>query len=118
MKTFSAALLAGAIGLIGMTAVLADDSSTSTPPPPPHGHHDMLTKDEWTQLKKDREAVFAANPDLKTEEENLHEQMHQHMDKVDAAILKQDPSAAPILAKLKEHHHHGPPPGDGPPDGQ
>jgi hypothetical protein len=98
---------------------LADDTSTdSAPPPPPpgehHSHHGaQLTSDEWAQLKKDREAAFAANPDLKTEEETLHQQMKDHMDKVDAAILAVDPSAAPLLAKMKAGHHGPPPP---PPD--
>jgi hypothetical protein len=116
MKTSSlqrCALLAGVLGFTGLTAVLAQDQPDSTAPPPPHhGHHDMLTQDERAELKKDRDAVFSSNPDLKTEEETLHQQMHDHMDKVDAAILKEDPAAAPILAKLKAAHHHGPPPGD------
>lgn len=117
MKTLSfprIALLAGALSIAGATAILADDQPDSTPPPPPpHGHHEMLTADERAELKKDRDAVFAANPDLKTEEKNLWEQMKAHMDKVDAAILKEDPNAAPILEKMKHHHHHdGPPPGD------
>ncbi len=114
-----AAVLAGALSLTGMTAIFADDSTSSTPPPPPPGggHHEMgLTADERAQLKKDRDAAFAANPDLKTEEQNLRQQEKEHMDKVDAAILKEDPSAKPILDKLKAgHRHHGPPPGDAPP---
>ena len=120
MKTpFRSLLLAGALCATGLTAALADDTSTdSTPPPAPppgehHGHHGApLTPDEWAQLKKDREAAFAANPDLKTEEETLHQQMKDHQDKVDAAILAQDPSAAPLLAKLKAAHHGPPPPPD------
>jgi Spy/CpxP family protein refolding chaperone len=119
-----ALLLACALCVTGLGAVLADDSS-STPPPSPQGEHHghyggpQLTSDERAQLKKDRDAVFAANPDLKTEEgtlhqqmETLHQQMKDHMDKVDDAILKQDPSAAPIIAKLKAGHH-GPPPDNG-----
>ena len=56
--------------------------------------------------------VMTANPELKTEGETLHQQMHDHMKKVDAAIVAADPNAAPILAKLEAHHHHGPPPSD------
>ena len=62
-------------------------------------------------MKKDRAAVFAANPDLKTEDDNLHQQMKDHMDKMNAAIIKEDPAAAAIIAKMKAGHH-GPPPGD------
>jgi hypothetical protein len=112
-------LLAGALCVTGLSAALADDSTTtsdrSSPPPPPQGEHHgrrggPLTPDEWAQLKKDREAVFASNPDLKTEEETLHQQMKDHQDKVDAAIIAQDPSAAPLIAKLKAAHHGPPPP--------
>ena len=107
------ALLAGALGLAGANALLADDAPTDAPPPPPHGHHaGNLTPDEQAEMKKDRDAVFAANPDLKTQEKNLCEQMHQLQDKIDAAIVQQDPAAAAIIAKIKADHHHGPPPGD------
>ena len=109
-----AILLTGIFALTGFTVALADDnSSDSTPPPPPPGHHSSLTSDEWAELKKDHEAVFAANPDLKAQEKNLREQEHALREKIDAAIVKEDPNAAPILEKLKAAHpHHGPPPGD------
>jgi Spy/CpxP family protein refolding chaperone len=117
MKTLLLPLiLVGALCATGLTTTARADDVPSSPPPAEgahHGHHGgQLTPDEWAQLKKDREAVFAANPALKTEEEALHQQMKDHMDKVDSAILAQDPTAAPILAKLQAGHHHGPPPDD------
>jgi Spy/CpxP family protein refolding chaperone len=118
-----ATLLAGILALTGYTGAMAQDapidpappSADSTPSPAKHGHHGggPLTADEWAQLKKDREAVFAANPDFKTQEKNLRDQEKALHDQIDAAIVKQDPSAAPLIEKLKAgRHHHGPPPGD------
>ena len=107
------ALLAGVLSLTGATALLAQDetsSSTTTTTTAAHHHGGGLTADQWAELKKDREAVYTDNPDLKTEEESLHQQMKAHMDKVDAAIVAKDPAIAPVLAKMKEGHHHGPPP--------
>jgi hypothetical protein len=130
------AFLAGAFATAGLTAAFAQDQPSATPPPGPgeHHHHEpALTPDERTQLKTDTDAVFAADPDLKAEGDKLkqdheamkgtqpsdedkkafHEKMHAYFEKLNAAIVKQDPSAAPILAKLKAGHHHGPPPADG-----
>ena len=105
-------LLAGVLSLTGATSLLAqDDASTTTTTTATHHHHGGgLTADQWAELKKDRDAVMTDNPDLKTEEESLHQQMKAHMDKVDAAMVAKDPALAPVLAQMKTEHHHGPPP--------
>jgi hypothetical protein len=87
-----------------------------------------LTPEQQAELKKDHDAVLAANPDLQKEEDDLkakretmssatpeeqealRTEMHDHMQKMHDAIVKLDPDAAPLLAKM---HHHGPPPGGG-----
>ena len=104
-------LLAVVLSLSGATALLAQDDTNAPPAPSAHHHGGFLTSEERAELKKDRDAVFADSPDLKTEEENLHKQMQEHMDKMDAAIVAKDPAAAPLVAKMKSMHgHHGPPP--------
>jgi hypothetical protein len=86
------------------------------------GRQSVLTADEKAQLNKARDAVLAANPDLKTEADNLKQQgaklrsesdsasdddrqalktkIKDHDAKMRAAMLKLDPTLAPIFAKL------------------
>jgi hypothetical protein len=117
-------LLACAVAASGLATTSFAQTPSDTPPA--GSHHDRmagLTDDEKAQLKKDRDAVFAANPDLKSEQDALdkehgsmgsdatpadksafRQKMHALNDKVRAAILKIDPSAAPIFAKLDAAH--------------
>ena len=101
----------------------ADDSAPPPPPPGegPGGHHhmDFLTDAEKAELQKAREAAFAADPSLKTEEEALRadhkpgtppsdadkEKFKAFQDKLDAAEIAADPGVEPIIAKIKAHHH-------------
>ena len=79
-----AVFVALALGAASATAAFADtDSTTGTTTPPAtgegwhhHHHHGagVLTSAERTELKNDRETVFASNPSLKTQEESLHQQ--------------------------------------------
>jgi len=86
------------------------------------GRQSVLTADEKTQLKKDRDAALVANPDLKTEADNLSQQREKlknegdsaskddwqalktqskaHEVKMRAAMLQIDPTLAAIYAKL------------------
>jgi hypothetical protein len=119
-------LVALALGTTGVTAALAQTPTPVSPATTQAATTPGLTADEKAQLKKDRDQVLAANPDLKTEEDNLtkqhdalksqgesasaddkkalHAQMHAHMDKIRAAVLKIDPTAAPLYAKLDALH--------------
>jgi hypothetical protein len=123
---FRLVLLAGAFGVASAPATFAQDTNAPSSDNPSWHHHfdSVLTADEKAELKSDREQVFAANPDLKSEGDALWQQrktmkdaspedkkaffekMHAYMDKVDAAIVKLDPNAAPIIAKLKASFHH------------
>lgn len=84
-----AVLVAVALGAAGATAVFADTAttaatSTTTPTTTTgtpgegwhhrHHHGGVLSAAERAQLKKDREAAFAANPALKTQHDNLKQQ--------------------------------------------
>ncbi len=116
-------LLVTTLGLCLTSAVWlkADDDSSSTPPPPPSDgggpggggehHHGMgMPKEDMDKLKAAHDAALQANPDLAAQEKALHEQMEALHQKIKDAMLKTDPSIAPILEKM-EKFHHGPPPG-------
>ena len=149
-------LLAVVLAVSGGGALLAQDAPTpptspETPPPAPPppadkaggggwGHHGfmdkVLTPEERAQLKKDTDAVLAADPDLKKESDDLHasmkaahdagtppsaedkqamhEKMHAYQDKVRAAVEKLDPSTTAIYAKIdaarQAHDKSTPPP--------
>jgi hypothetical protein len=121
------ALLTFTVVLAGSPCLKADDAGTPPPAPPAgdHPHHDsVLTPDERAELKKDRDQVFASDPDLQKEGKDLmdqrssmkdasaddkaafHEKMHAFGDKLNAAIEKIDANAAPLIAKLKAARHH------------
>jgi hypothetical protein len=127
MKTLTlphVATLTLALGLAGLGRAAADDA-TLAPAEGHHWHHDsVLTADEHAELKKDREQVFASNPDLKAEDESLHSQwksekdasaddkkaFHEKMkafhDKLDTAIEAIDPAATALIDKERAAHHH------------
>ncbi len=124
MKTLSLlrlALLIGALTAAGLTTSFAQDQTATASATSKHAS--ALTADEKAQLKKDTDQVLAADPDLKTEEDALKKEhdalgsdasaddkkalsakMHAHREKVKAAVLKIDPSAAPIFDKLAAAH--------------
>ena len=102
-------------------------NAPANPAPPPSA----LDSDDMTKLVKVREQVLADNPDLKAEEEKL-KSMHSaqgqnppptaeqknaafaewkaYQKKIRAAMLKVDPTLAPIFARLDESRKHGTPP--------
>jgi len=131
------ALLALALGTASTTATFAQTAPTPSTTAPvctaggKHHHDSVLTADEKAQLKKARDAALAADPELKTEQDNLkqqfenlkseganatsdekkalHVQARDFHSKLQAAELKIDPTLAPIFAKLKAAHqekHH------------
>ncbi len=138
------ALLTLALGTASVTGAFAQTTSTTpttaatmlpapgTPDTSKKGEKHLakiLTPAELAQYQKDQAAVLAANPDLKTEADNLkaqHEALKSqgasasadakaalkaaHKDyeeKMQIAMLKLDPSVAPILAKLNAAHKEG-----------
>ncbi len=122
MKTPSLLQVAFLVALLGTGMTSTHAQTPSTPPAATAG----LTLPEKLELKKDRDQVLAANPDLKAEGEAidkqraalksqnvakdsadwqaLTEKSHAHQQKVKDAILKLDPDAAPILAKVDAAH--------------
>ena len=122
------ALFAGLFGLIPLsaqTAASTDNAPGSKLPSP------ILDNDEMMQLQKAREQVLGANPDLKAEEEKLkalHDSVQNqipaptadqrnamfaewksYQKTMRAAMLKIDPTLAPLFAKLDSARKHGAP---------
>lgn len=115
-------LLTLALATAGLTPVRAADDGAA---PAAGEHHKMmgnLSPAEQTQYKADKDKVLAANPELKTEEDALKTKMADmktatpedkksymaerkaHAEKVNAEIVKIDPSAQAIIDKMKPAH--------------
>jgi hypothetical protein len=78
---------------------------TSTPliSPGPHAPaptQPFLSSSEWQRMRSAREAVLRDNPDLATEYKEIMDEMQAQQAKLDAAMIKADPKAAAIVAKL------------------
>jgi len=66
----------------------------------PVQHPPLISPDDWQQLRIARESVLRNNPDLAAEYKQIMDEMQAQQTKLDAAIIKADPKAAPIVAKL------------------
>jgi hypothetical protein len=113
-------LLVAILGLSGAVPCLAQAAGGGG-----GGRMSFLSEDDRSHLIRVHEQVLAANPDLKTEQDSLKTQwqdlkskgdsatpedrsalrdsMTSHMKKMDAAMLKADPTVGPILEKIKAH---------------
>jgi hypothetical protein len=86
----------------------------------PRGHrHGMLSQEDREKLRAAHDAAMKDNPDLAQEDKDLHDKMDALQKEIDAAMVKADPSVAPLIAKMEEErkHHHGPPGEGGPGEG-
>ncbi len=95
-----------AIFLLGVPAVglRAQESNSTTPPPPPHqgdrGPMANLSEAERAQVKAAHDKAIAADPSLKEKMKAAHEAMESARQSLHAAMIKEDPSVEPILAKM------------------
>jgi hypothetical protein len=60
-----------------------------------------ITPEEWQELRAARLAAIQANPDLSANQAKLVARMKAFEDKVDAAMVKQDPNMAAIIDKVE-----------------
>ena len=106
--------------ILGGHAAQAQSTPEPAAQPSPASNAFALTPDEKQRVAKLREQALAANPDLKTEHDVLTQEgqtykggkgtpeqraafmqkILEHQKKMDAAMLKIDPSAGPLLDKL------------------
>ena len=120
----SFAFLALALGMATLTPTFAQTDST---PPAAPAKAAALTAEERAQLTKAHDAALAADPALKTEDDSLTKQRAdlkakgasasaddkaalkakwtEHQDKLHAAMIKIDPTVAPLIDKMKAAHH-------------
>jgi hypothetical protein len=55
---------------------------------------------DFQRLRAARDAAFQAHPDLAAEYKDIIATMQKEQTELDAAMIKADPKAAPIVAKL------------------
>jgi len=60
----------------------------------------LLSRSEFEQFRAARDSALQANPDLAAEYKQILADMQAQQAKLDAAMVKADPKAAPIVAKL------------------
>jgi hypothetical protein len=125
LRSFLCAATLAAVGAFSGMAWAQDTGSGQGTGTGMRGRLDFLTADEKAHLLRVREQVMTQDPSLKTEGENLRKEWQdvhgqgadasaqdketlrqnfkEHRDKVDADMIKSDPSVAPILEKVKDH---------------
>ncbi len=64
-----------------------------------------MTPEDWQELRSARNAAVAADADLKGSTTKIADKMRSLEDKLDDAMLKADPSLAPIIAKFEAGRH-------------
>jgi hypothetical protein len=95
-----------AVTALAVPALSAQTNSTNTPPPPPPpdehrgGPMERLTPAEMAQLKAAHDKAIAQDPSLEQNMKAAHEAMEKARMSMHDAILKADPSIAPILEKI------------------
>jgi len=72
----------------------------------PHPSPNFLALNEWQELRSARDATLRDNPDLAAEYKTLLAEMDEQQKDLDAAMIKADPNAAPIVAKLVALRQH------------
>jgi len=61
---------------------------------------------DFQRLRAARDAVFQANPGLQAKNAKLIEEMRALQDKIDAAMIKADPTIAPLLSRFEGGRPH------------
>jgi hypothetical protein len=64
----------------------------------------VITPQEQQELRVARTEALKANPKLIVDQDKLAERMQAFEEKLDAAMIKHDPTIAPLIAKLKPAH--------------
>jgi len=93
-------LLIAAVSLAG--TAWAQQAPNFPPGAPPTGGSPIaITPDEWQELRAAHSAALQANPDLVAEHTKLLARMRTLEDKINAAMIKSDPTIAPIIARFE-----------------
>lgn len=86
-----------------LAGLRAQESNGMPPPPPPQGERGPmanLSEAERAQVKAAHDKAIAADPSLKEKMKAAHEAMEAARQSLHAAMIKEDPSVEPILAKM------------------
>jgi hypothetical protein len=77
--------------------VIHPDAPGGNPSAP---NSNTLSPAEWQELRAARMAAIKANPALVTKATQLQDKLRQFEQKLNAAMIKTDPTVAPVLAKF------------------
>jgi hypothetical protein len=113
MKMNTKWIMAGLIGSACMFSPVFAQSSASektgveTHYKPGKYYHGWMSSEDQAKFKKARDKVLASDADLKSEEDSLiqqqndlHKKWEDHMKKMRAAMIKDDPSLKPVFEKM------------------
>jgi hypothetical protein len=90
--------------LLGTVLSLAGTAWAQTTLPANHlppGGQVTITPEEWQELRAARAAAIKANPSFIAENAKLLARMRALEDKLDAAMIKADPTITPVIAKFE-----------------
>jgi hypothetical protein len=100
------------LSLAGTVWAQQAGSTPASPPNLPPGapfvgaNQITITPDEWQELRTARSEALKSNPDLVAANKKLMDRMRALEDKIDAAMVKADPTIAPIIAKFETNRPH------------
>jgi hypothetical protein len=91
--------------IAGPLFAIAGQSSNLSPapgaPPPSPLTQVSLTPNDMQELRAARSAALQKDPNLQTDGLKIMERMRAFEDKLDAAMVKSDPTLAPLVAKFE-----------------
>ena len=96
-----------------LSFALTGNAPAQQPAPPsatsgassPGANAAAISPTEWQQLRAARNTALQNNPDLMAANKKLIEKMQAFEVKLDAAIVKANPTIAPIIAKFDAARH-------------
>jgi hypothetical protein len=98
-------LMLGLSSLGNVWSQPASGSHASSPHPAlgkvPTAYADAITPSEWQELRTARDTALKKNPDLVEAGKQLDQKLRDFQRKLDLAVLKIDPTVAPIVAQLE-----------------
>lgn len=104
-------ILVSALALVSPAWAQQATSTAPVHPGAANQNQIIITADEWKELRDARAAAIKAHPELLQENTELIEKIRAFEAKLNAAMIKANPSIAPLMVKYKANTT---PPGDAP----
>lgn len=101
MKRFSFLAI---LALCVAVPAFAESAASSASPAPVSNTSDTLRPADWQELRAAHQKALQADPDLLAKAAELTQRMRLFQAKLNAAMVKNDPKIAPIIAKFEGPH--------------